>query len=524
MHITQMVNEIATSSRPLGHVKGQSQSFSDLLINKASSSAEGRNTLFLPLEEEVDNDVETSVPNDEQANDPVLSGVPAENQANPNQMPIGVVDFGQPSVVNEEGCSSRPGLVDSTGWDLGKTTAGVSDAALTGATSSEETGEPLEKLAKEPEEKDNASGKPTLSQEEHKDIAVRDRKAGDKESSPRQVASPPLQDIGTEPTKGDNRAFRNKNQQMSPNRSASLPQGDDKIEPENRAESLRQEQKVAPLTKEQATPSEAMKASKNDAAAQVVLHSSVQDESPVRTGTERAPVFKNEPNKLANHEENGVHTGRNEATTLPDPSPEENFVQTDSNKRIVHEKEPSTAPRIIEGPNKQTPNGTGMASGQMGIEGSVTVEATKLPSGKSALPPMLTKQLERVLKAAVLKQHGDGALQLTVKLHPETLGRLHVQLLHSSQGLVVKLLADKKATAETLERALPGLRQLFNQEATFEIGPIDEEGDEQSNGDSGQEGGRKQPEEEVGEQRKQHSFSDWMSQEQGEGEGADDAS
>ncbi|WP_342752832.1 flagellar hook-length control protein FliK [Shouchella clausii] len=504
MHITQMVNEIATSSRPLGHVKGQSQSFSDLLINKASSSAEGRNTLFLPLEEEGDNDVETSVPNDEQANDPVLSGVPAENQANPNQMPIGVVDFGQPSVVNEEGSSSRPGLVDSTGWDLGKTTAGVSDAALTGATSSEETGEPLEKL------------------EEHKDIAVRDRKAGDKEPSPRQVASPPLQDIGTEPTKGDNRAFRDKNQQMSPNRSAPLPQGDDKIEPENRAESLRQEQKVAPLTKEQATPSEAMKASKNDAAAQVVLR--VQDESPVRTGTERAPVFKNEPNKLADHEENGVHTGRNEATTLPDPSPEENFVQTDSNKRIVHEKEPSTAPRIIEGPNKQTPNGTGMASGQMGIEGSVTVEATKLPSGKSALPPMLTKQLERVLKAAVLKQHGDGALQLTVKLHPETLGRLHVQLLHSSQGLVVKLLADKKATAETLERALPGLRQLFNQEATFEIGPIDEEGDEQSNGDSGQEGGRKQPEEEVSEQRKQHSFSDWMSQEQGEGEGADDAS
>ncbi|WMM31632.1 flagellar hook-length control protein FliK [Shouchella clausii] len=524
MHITQMVNEIATS-RPLGHVKGQSQSFSDLLINKASSSAEGRNTLFLPLEtntEEGDNDVETSVPNDEQANDPVLSGVPAENQANPNQMPIGVVDFGQPSVVNEEG-GSKPAPVDSTGWDLGKTTTGVSDAALTGATSSAETGEPLEKLAKEPEEKDNASGKPTLSQEEHKDIAV-DRKTSDKEPSPRQVASPPLQDIETEPTKGDNRAFRDKNQQMSPNRSAPLPQGDDKIEPENRAESLRQEQKVAPLTKEQATPSEAMKASKNDAAAQVVSNSSVQDESPVRTEAERAPVFKNEPNKLADHEENGVHTGRNEATTLPDPQAEGEFVQTDSNKRIVHEKEPSTAPRIIEGPNKQTPNGTGMASGQMGIEGSVTVEATKLPSGKSALPPMLTKQLERVLRAAVLKQHGDGALQLTVKLHPETLGRLHVQLLHSSQGLVVKLLADKKATAETLERALPGLRQLFNQDTTFEIGPIDEEGDEQSNGDSGQEGGRKQPEEEVSEQRKQHSFSDWMSQEQGEGEGADDAS
>ncbi|MCM3547021.1 flagellar hook-length control protein [Niallia circulans] len=524
MHITQMVNEIATS-RPLSQVKGRSQSFSDLLINKASSSAEGRNTIFLPLEtntDELDNDVETSAPNDEQANDTDLSGIAVENQVNSNQMPVGTVDFGQPSVVNEEG-GSKPAPVDSTSWDLGKTTTGASHAALTEAISSAEAGERLEKLAQVPEEKDSASGKPALSQDELKDIAV-DSKTSEKEPSLRQVAPPPLQDIETEPTKEENRAFSDKNQQMAPDRPAPLPQGGDKTEPENRAESLKQEQEVAPLTKEKANPSDVIKASANDAESQVVSNSSVKDESPARTEAEQTQVFKNEPNKLANHEENELHTGRNKATTLADSQAEGEFVQADSNKRIVREKEPSTAPRIIEGPNKQPHNGTGMASTQTGIEGSVAVEATKLPSGKSALPPMLAKQLERVLRAAVLKQHGDGALQLTVKLHPESLGRLHVQLLHSSQGLVVKLLADKKATAETLERALPGLRQMFNQDTAFEIGPIDEDGDEQSNGESGQEGGRKQPEEEVGEQRKQHSFSDWMSQKQGEGEGADDAS
>lgn len=532
MHITQMVNEIATA-RPLGQAKGRSQSFSDLLINKASSSAEGLNTIFLPLEtntEELDNDVKTSVPNDEQANDPVLSQIDAENQANQNQMPVGAVDFGQPSVVNEEGGSKHGPLmskpVGSTGWNLGQTTTDASPAALTGATSIAEAGELLENLAKEP--KEEASAKPDLSQGEHKDAAASDSKTGEKEPLLRQVAPTPFQDMGTEPPEENNRAFKDKNQQMSPDRLEPLLQDHDKTQPENRAESLKREQEVALLTKASTQPSDAMKASANDAEWQVDSNSSVEEESPARAEAERAQVIKNEQNKFTNGkipEENELHTERNEPTKLTVSLAEGILEQAAPKKRIVHEKEPSTAPpRIIEGPNKQTHNGTGMASGQNTMEGSAAVEATKLPSGKSALPPMLAKQLERVLKAAVLKQHGDGALQLTVKLHPETLGRLHVQLLHSSQGLVVKLLADKKATAETLERALPGLRQLFNQDGTFEIGPIDEEGDEQSNGESGQEGGRKQPEDEVGEQRKQHSFSDWMSQKQGEGEGADDAS
>ncbi|WP_263707457.1 flagellar hook-length control protein FliK [Shouchella tritolerans] len=531
MHITQMVNEIATS-RPLGQVKGRSQSFSDLLLNKASSSTEGLNTMFLPLTntEELDNDAGTSAPNDEQADDPVLSRIAAENQANQNQIPVGAVDFGQPSVVNEEG-GSKPGPlmnqpVDSTGWDLSQTTTGASPTTLAGATSRAEAGELLENLAKEPKENDSASAKPALSQDELKDIAVRNSKTGEKEPSLRQVAPTPFQDMGSEPPEENNRTFRDKNQQMSSDRPAPLPQGDDKTEPENRAESLKREQEVALLTKVSSQPSDAMKASANDAW-QVDSNSGVEDESPVRTEAEQAQVFKNEQNKFTNgktHEENELHTERNEPTKVSVSLAEGKLEQIDPKKRIVHEKEPSTAPRIIEGPSKQTHNGTGMASGQAGIEGSAAVEATKQPSGKSALPPMLAKQLERVLRAAAFKQHGDGALQLTVKLHPETLGRLHVQLFHSSQGLVVKLLADKKATAETLERALPGLRQMVNQDATFEIGPIDEEGDEQSNGESGQEGGRKPPEDEVGEQRKQHSFSDWMSQKQGEGEEADDAS
>lgn len=134
---------------------------------------------------------------------------------------------------------------------------------------------------------------------------------------------------------------------------------------------------------------------------------------------------------------------------------------------------------------------------------------------------LLTKQVQRILKAAVLKQHPEGHTQLTVKLHPETLGRMHVQLIQSAQGLLVKVRAEKKHTAELLERVLPNLRQQLQMpDAKFEVSRIEEESDERQ---SSQEQEEKQEQQEKQEENKLTSFSKWFFSNDAEEEELNDA-
>ncbi|WP_054706749.1 flagellar hook-length control protein FliK [Bacillus sp. JCM 19041] len=138
------------------------------------------------------------------------------------------------------------------------------------------------------------------------------------------------------------------------------------------------------------------------------------------------------------------------------------------------------------------------------IKASVTGQVV---SGQES-SELLTKQVHRILKAAVLKQHPEGHTQLTVKLHPETLGRMHVQLIQSAQGLLVKVRAEKKQTADLLERMLPSLRQQLQMpEAKFEVSRIEEESDERQ---SNKEQEEKQEQQEKREENKLTSFSKWF--------------
>ncbi|WP_078391497.1 flagellar hook-length control protein FliK [Shouchella patagoniensis] len=151
------------------------------------------------------------------------------------------------------------------------------------------------------------------------------------------------------------------------------------------------------------------------------------------------------------------------------------------------------------------------------IKASVTGQ---VGNGQESLE-LLTKQVHRILKAGVLKQYPEGHTQLTVKLHPETLGRMHVQLIQSVQGLLVKVRAEKKHTADLLERVLPNLRQQLQMpDAKFEVSRIEEESDERQ---SNKEQEEKQEQQEKQEENKLTSFSKWFFSNDAEEEELNDA-
>ncbi|WP_231686875.1 flagellar hook-length control protein FliK [Bacillus sp. JCM 19034] len=74
------------------------------------------------------------------------------------------------------------------------------------------------------------------------------------------------------------------------------------------------------------------------------------------------------------------------------------------------------------------------------------------------------RQFQNLLHHAQLSQTKDGVQSLTVKLHPEHLGRLEVQLTQMNGLLSAKILVSQTLTKELIESQISQLRQAFIQQ------------------------------------------------------------
>ncbi|MCM2674736.1 flagellar hook-length control protein FliK [Alkalicoccobacillus plakortidis] len=69
------------------------------------------------------------------------------------------------------------------------------------------------------------------------------------------------------------------------------------------------------------------------------------------------------------------------------------------------------------------------------------------------------KQLQRIFQQGTMTQLKDGQVQFTLKLFPEHLGKLQIQLIQTGQKLTAQIVAESSATKDLVERSLPQLRQ-----------------------------------------------------------------
>ncbi|MEK4565310.1 flagellar hook-length control protein FliK [Alkalihalobacillus sp. FSL R5-0424] len=72
------------------------------------------------------------------------------------------------------------------------------------------------------------------------------------------------------------------------------------------------------------------------------------------------------------------------------------------------------------------------------------------------------KTLQRILQQGSMTQRSDGQTTLILKLFPEHLGKLQIQVIQSGQKLTAQIIAESSATKELVERSLPQLRQALN--------------------------------------------------------------
>lgn len=72
------------------------------------------------------------------------------------------------------------------------------------------------------------------------------------------------------------------------------------------------------------------------------------------------------------------------------------------------------------------------------------------------------KTLQRILQQGSMTQRSDGQTTLTLKLFPEHLGKLQIQVIQSGQKLAAQIIAESSATKDLVERSLPQLRQALN--------------------------------------------------------------
>ncbi len=89
-----------------------------------------------------------------------------------------------------------------------------------------------------------------------------------------------------------------------------------------------------------------------------------------------------------------------------------------------------------------------------GGEGAVAQQAVRAPLGHEAW----RKEMAHHLMDAVR----DGRHQLQLRLHPDTLGAIDVNLRHDGNGTQVHFSTAHSQVKEALEAALPRLRELFN--------------------------------------------------------------
>lgn len=85
------------------------------------------------------------------------------------------------------------------------------------------------------------------------------------------------------------------------------------------------------------------------------------------------------------------------------------------------------------------------------------------------------KTLQRILQQGSMNLRSDGQTTLTLKLFPEHLGKLQIQVIQNGQKLAAQIIAESSATKDLVERSLPQLRQaLHSQNVTFDQIDVEE--------------------------------------------------
>jgi len=74
------------------------------------------------------------------------------------------------------------------------------------------------------------------------------------------------------------------------------------------------------------------------------------------------------------------------------------------------------------------------------------------------------KQFQQALSKGHLRSDGEGRQQLTIKLYPESLGRLDVQITRDNGVLQARLVTTTAMARELVESQLPNLRHAFHQQ------------------------------------------------------------
>lgn len=82
-------------------------------------------------------------------------------------------------------------------------------------------------------------------------------------------------------------------------------------------------------------------------------------------------------------------------------------------------------------------------------------------SGKPTNTADLIKQFENILARSQFSNTG-GSQKLLIKLNPEHLGALRIELIQRDAGLIAKIMTTTQLAKETLDTHLNGLKQAFN--------------------------------------------------------------
>lgn len=136
--------------------------------------------------------------------------------------------------------------------------------------------------------------------------------------------------------------------------------------------------------------------------------------------------------------------------------------------------------------------------------------------GKPLTYQQFLNQLQTVLSKSVFQKFGNME-QLTLRLHPEELGTLKIQLIQQDHGLTARIVTSTPAAKEILESQLHALRQAFVQQNItvdrIELIHVHSERKEtlpQYSGDNGRNPGREQQNPEKREDEQEHSFSETL--------------
>lgn len=101
------------------------------------------------------------------------------------------------------------------------------------------------------------------------------------------------------------------------------------------------------------------------------------------------------------------------------------------------------------------------------------------------------KQMQRIFHQGTLTQFKDGQVQFTLKLFPEHLGKLQIQMIQVGQKLTAQIVADSQGTRDLVERSLPQLRQALSQQQIvidqIEVDDLNQQQQHQESNDSEQE-------------------------------------